>query len=784
MTCYPPALPTFLGESRVGDRPARVDRRGRARLQCSLLVSCFVALFFVQAPQAQELEIPLVATPPVLADFLDMSPSDATRSRFAFVSGFVQRTPQNGAQASQRTDVYLGYDTRNLYAVFVAFDTSPESVRANLAPRENIDNDDRVGLLIDTFDDQRTAYGFRSSPLGVQWDGRWSEVTRGAGYDTSYEAVWYTDAQRTDEGFVVLMTIPFRTMRFPETGEQRWRVQFERLIPRLSEESYWPAYSQTVDGRLNQAATLRGVRDVSPGRNIQLIPFAFVRSFDVLDGDLPGGPGFRKDTEDDIGLDAKIVLKDSFVLDLTVNPDFSQVESDEPQVTVNERFEVQFAERRPFFLENADYFSTETPLVFTRRIVDPGFGLKFTGRQGPWGVGTMVLDDEAPGMAVPPSNPLHGDSADVRVLRVFRDFGEQSRAGLLHTEREFGDTYNKVSAADTYIRLTDTWITELLLVNTDTRRADGTVYTGRQTNWRVNRTGRSLQAHFHWTDQSEGFATQLGILGRNYQPDTRGLHGFLEYRFWPEDTWIDRIGPRVFFAHQEDQSGLRVYSEFSPQLQIAWSGDSSFSVGTNMISERLRPRDFAGLLTTRDYSQERWFVRLATDTFSKVGFSINYDDGTVINLVPPVGIEPELADRAVIETSLLWRPMDRLRVDTTYLSTRLDDHASGRRILDDEILRTRWNYQFTKEMSLRVIAQLEDTQPTSLSRLERAKNLNLDVLFRYVLNPLSALYVGFNNNQSNLQLVDTGQGTELVRTDDLARDGRQIFVKFSYLLQP
>ena len=145
---------------------------------------------------AQELSIPLVTTPPTLADFVSMTPADDVRARYGYVSGFTQRTPQDGAPSSQRTDVYLGYDSRNLYAIFVAFDDDPASVRANLAPRENIENDDRVGLLIDTFDDQRTAYGFRSSPLGVQWDGRWSEVTRG-GYDSSYEAVWYTDAQRT-----------------------------------------------------------------------------------------------------------------------------------------------------------------------------------------------------------------------------------------------------------------------------------------------------------------------------------------------------------------------------------------------------------------------------------------------------------------------------------------------------------------------------------------------------------------------------------------------------------
>jgi hypothetical protein len=741
-------------------------------------------LFVPQFVWAQELTIPRISEAPVLADFVGMTPSDAVRGRYAVVTGFTQRVPTDGAASTQRTDVYLGYDSRNLYAVFLAFDTDPASVRANLAPRENIDNDDRVGLLVDTFDDQRTAYGFRSSPLGVQWDARWSEVTRGEGYDTSFEAVWDTEAQRTDGGYVVIMTVPFRAMRFPESGEQRWRVQFERLIPRASEESYWPAYSQKVDGRLNQAATLRGVRDVSPGRNIQIIPFAFARSYDVLDPDLPLGPGFDKDTETDIGLDAKIVIRDSFVLDATINPDFSQVESDEPQVTVNQRFEVQFAERRPFFIENADYFATETPLVFTRRIVDPELGVKFTGRQGPWGIGAMLIDDEAPGQRLPSTDPLYGENADIGILRAFRDFGEQSRAGILFTEREFGEAYSKVSAGDTYIKLTDNWFTELLMVNTDTRNASGAVSTGRQTNWRINRNGRNFIAHYHWTQQSSGFAVPLGILSRNYMPDSEGLHGFMEYRFWPEGSWIDRIGPRVFFANQDDRTGLRVYNEFSPQLQVQWSGNSSLAVGTNVIDERLRPRDFPGLTTTRDYSQRRWFASITSDTFAKLGFNFNYDSGTVINLVPAVGLQPELADRSVVEAGLRWRPMDRLRVDTTYLTTHLEDRLGGGTIFDDTILRSRWNYQFTKEMSLRFIAQLEDTKPTALSRLNRDKNLNFDVLFRYVLNPLSALYVGYNSNQSNLQLVDSPQGTEVVRTEDLARTGEQLFVKFSYLLQP
>ena len=147
-------------------------------------------------------------------------------------------------------------------------------------------------------------------------------------------------------------------------------------------------------------------------------------------------------------------------------------------------------------------------------------------------------------------------------------------------------------------------------------------------------------------------------------------------------------------------------------------------------------------------------------------------------------MQPELADVKSAKLELLWRPLDRLRVDTTYLYTQLEDRDGSGEIFSDEIFRTRWNYQFTKELSLRFIAQLEETDAGVLTSLEDEKNLNFDVLVRYVINPWSALYVGFNSNSSNFDLIDTEDGTELVRTDDLRRDGEQFFVKFSYLLQP
>ncbi len=286
------------------------------------------------------------------------------------------------------------------------------------------------------------------------------------------------------------------------------------------------------------------------------------------------------------------------------------MESDQPQVTVNERFEVQFPERRPFFLENADYFTTETPLVFTRRIVDPEVGLKFTGRQGPWGFGTMLIDDEAPGALLAPTNPLRGEAADIGVLRAFRDFGDQSRAGALYAEREFGDTYNRVGALDSRVKLTDNWSTELLMVNTDTRTASGETFAGRQTNWRFDRNGRHALVHAHWTQQSDGFATparnsraqlsarQQGV-ARQRRVSVLAAGGLVARPDRPAPVPCSpggSVGPadlRGAVARVADGVGGR-------QLIL--------SFGTNNIRELLRPRDFPGLLAARDYKQERWYT--------------------------------------------------------------------------------------------------------------------------------------------------------------------------------
>lgn len=732
------------------------------------------------ADSAVSISIPQIGQEPTLADFAGMSPSTALARQMTKIEGFVQREPIDGAAATQRTEVYVGYDQRNLYAVFLAFDSNPELIRANLASREDIVGDDSVEITIDTFNDQRTAYTFRVTPLGMQWDARWTEgFSNRAGFDTTWEAVWDSDGEVTDKGYMVSIAVPLRGLRFPADSEQLWRVQVGRQIPRLSEESFWPPYSITVDGRLNQTAMLTGIRDVSPGSNTQITPFVFARNVDALDSRALGGPKFQTESEYDMGVDAKFVINDSWVLDLTLNPDFSQVESDEPQVTVNERFEVQFPERRPFFVENADFFATDSILLFTRRIIDPEGGLRFTGRSGPWGVGTMLMNDEAPGLNRLAGHPLNGEKATIGVLRVFRDLSDQDRVGFTLTDRELADGYNRVGSVDGKFRFNQNWVTNLEYITTETEPTlGGRTISGDQRNIRLDRVGRTFNTHFHFVDTDADYIAQLGFQNRFFKSDISGVHWRSSLNYYPENSALTSWSPALMVVYQDDKEGVKVYSELSPSVD--WNFPTSrISIGAQEVTEVLRPQDFAGLARAQAYDYGNFNARYRNSVLSSLTIDLSYRQGDALNLVPRAGFLPYVADTNRTDISVLFRPIERLRINNSYVRTELD----GGKVFSNDIFRSSWNYQFTREMSLRFIAQYENTDAGQFTRLKDDKNMNFDVLLRYVLNPWSALYLGYNSNQSNFDIIETEGVREVVTTDDLKRDGSQFFVKFSYMFQ-
>jgi len=732
----------------------------------------------------RELDIPKMRRAPALEDFLEMKPGPEIEGLMAKAENFIQRQPRDGEPTTQRTEAYLGYDDKNLYIVFVAFDSDPGKIRARMEKRENAFDDDFVEVTLDTFHDRRRGYMFWSNPLGVQADGIWTEDQGDP--DWSFDTIWQTRGQRTKEGYVVWMAIPFKSLRFRVEDRQTWSLTLLRVIPRANEWVYWPRVSARVEGRLSQAGEIMGLNNISPGRSVFLIPYGSFRSFRALD-DGGSPPQFIRDRQFDGGLDAKIVLKDNFVLDVTANPDFAQVESDQPQVTVNQRFEVFFPERRPFFLENSDFFSTPLNMVFTRRIADPQFGARLTGKAGPYAIGALVMDDQSPGRRAQGDDPLGGRRALFTIARVRRDILNQSNVGVIFTNRQFGDSYNRVGGVDGRIKLNQNWVSGFQAVTSSTKTPDGQYLAGPAYQAYLYRSGRQFNYELNYEDYSPNFRTETGFVQRT---DVRNVEQEASYDFRPQGKYLISWGPRIFTDHKWDHRGTRVDETLGLRMRWEFTGQTYAGFFALHNRERLRPKDFSILKENRDFASNVKGVNFSTGYWKPLSFRAEYSRWAGINFVPPSGREPFHTDRSEANVGVTVRPSNRLRVDNTYLFSRSLDRfgmtgKKGANIFQNHIIRSKWNWQFSRELSLRLILQYEALLANpSLTALETSKNFNVDFLITYQLNPWTALYAGYNSNLQNLDLVTTPQGTKVVRFPDrFINDGKQLFVKFSYLFR-
>jgi hypothetical protein len=746
------------------------------------------AAFAAPPPNFAQLTIPRVSRPPALEDFLEMKPSTAWEGKLAKVDHFIQRVPSDGEPVSQRTEAYLGYDEKNLYAIFICFDNQPRNIRARLSRREDVFDDDTVELVLDTFHDHRRAYAFFSNPLGVQADALWTE---GQDFDMSFDTVFETEAKITPQGFVVKMAIPFRSLRFASTDPQTWGILLNRNILRNNESSFWPQYSSRITGRLNQEGDALGLEHISPGHNFQLIPYGIFRSYRDVDLRDVATPRFtQRDAFGQIGLDAKAVLKDKLVLDATGNPDFSQIESDDPQVTVNQRFEVPFPEKRPFFLENSNYFLTPITLLFTRRIVDPQWGVRLTGKDGPWAVGLLAADDASPGAEVAPGDPLFRKHAYFAVGRVSRDMGSQSSLGAMFTDREVGPYFNRVGGIDGRFKLNSNWVASFQGVASSTRCSDplnssctrGTYLAGPAAEVILQRDGRKLNYFMDYEDRSDGFRTFTGF---DPQPDIHNLYDRLEYRFRPEGKHLISWGPMMEVYHTLDHEGNYLGSGYFPSVSAEFTGQTYLMVLYAKEMELLRPRDFRVLTSNQRYVRHTTEVKLDTSVYRPVSFHLDYRFGSRVNYDAPDNVAPFLAGRTSVATTLTIRPSKSLRVDNTYLLLRLHNRLGPFGGMNNHIVRSKWNYQFNKRLAFRFIGQYNAVLANpAFTFLETTRNLNADFLITYLVHPSTALYVGYNSNLENVLLpLGNDPDGQLLHGGRLKNDGRVLFVKASYLFR-
>jgi hypothetical protein len=754
-------------------------------------------------------KIPRVTHRPKLEDFLENRPREAELR----ITDFRQYSPGDGIPATETTTAYLSYDDRNLYVAFLCHDDSAK-VRAHLSKREDSDQDDGVGVLLDTFRDSHRAYYFFSNPLGVQTDAIYTE---GQGYDYSFDTLWDNAGRVTPDGYAVFFSIPFKSLRFSHEPAQTWGVALYRTILRKTEYDYWPYVTQRVAGLTQQFAPVGGIENVSPGRNIQLIPYGLLASDHFLNQPFHANPAstspppaFMDQFEHRAGLDAKFVFKDSLTFDVTLNPDFSQVESDDPQVTVNQRFAVFFPEKRPFFIENAGFFMTPINLFFSRQIADPQFGSRITGKFGKWTLGALVIDDRQPGLGFT-SGPYNTRAVD-GALRVTREFGNQSYIGGFFSSRDFADTSNRVASLDARLKFTRHWVADLQGVHTWTRQdlnAGQNCLSFASSNSSIaSQQGNALWAdasfssrHFtfstNYNDFSPNFCSELGFVNRI---DLRQNNALATYLWRPEKGRILEFGPSISETVDWNHAGVLQDWAVGLGFQVDLPKQTTLSISRGEAYE---------LFNTIGFRKHSTSVFAATQPYKWLSFTARYTQGIGENFFPAQTLAPVLpflGNTRRMNLGFTLRPSSRFRLDETLIYYRLGTRegsvpppfSPGHSIFNNYLNRAKLNYQFTKELSLRLILDYSATIANSqLFDLQRSlggfdamnephaptKQFTTDVLFTYLLHPGTAIYLGYSNGYSDLNLRTGPPPFVAAQGAPDNTTTRLFFIKVSYLLR-
>jgi hypothetical protein len=750
-------------------------------LLLGLLMTCHGPLWAQETPQtSQAISIPKVERPPRLEDFLPGRGSVADLPAPGVrVTDFRQREPGDGVPVSQATTAYLSYDNQNLYVVFVCTD-EPGKVRANVARREDIGDDDQVVLYVDTFHDRKRAYLFAVNPAGVQQDGI---LTEGQDEDTSFDTVWTSEGRMTDAGYVVRMAIPFRSLRFANQSEQTWGIALGRVIRRNNEESYWPHVTKQIRGFVPQFGDAQGLAQISPARNIQVNPYSMLARARVFDDDIPA---HVNQGDERIGVDAKAVLRDAFTLDATVNPDFSQVETDDPQVTVNERFEVFFPEKRPFFLENSGYFQTPINLLFSRRIVDPWTGLRLTGKANRWAIGALAMNDRQLDQ-LDADDPEHGNDMWIGAFRVQREFGKENSAGFLVTDQEFLGSPRQARSysADARWGLGDNWSVMGQLIRTDNRAHEGPGVADWGLWSQAKYDSRRVDYQGTYREFGPNFDAPLGFVSR---VGYRRVDQEIEYTFRPKGKLVTQYGPSLHLEWLWDHSTSVLQDrEVEAQFSLELKGKTEVQVSRLEAFELFRGVEFRPFANVVEVSSE-WLKWLAFEAAYVWETAVNHDPAE-----KPEKLDPFLTNATEIEMGVTLRPTPRLRFEQSLtraaLKTRADSGhlpimvAEGTPVATEHQLRTKIGYQFNRAFSLRAIVdyEIEEANTALFDDDERQAKWGLDLLFTYLLHPGTALYFGYTTQYENLRTVGLFD-RDVVRTRSPGLQvGRQVFLKLNYL---
>ena len=701
------------------------------------------------------------------------------------ITEFVQQNPVEGAPATEDTDVWIAYDSQNLYIAVHAHYSDPSIMRANRVDRDQSFDDDNISFYFDTFLDQQRAYLFSVNGYGVQGDaivnargfGR-SNRRRSTGSfsafrggiptgDNSWDALFSSGGQTVADGSTAEVAIPFKSLRYPERDQglpHRWGFQIVREIRGKDEFQVWAPVTRNVSGFLTQAGLLEGMTNLSLSRNLEIMPTFTGVQYGSLNQQ---GKFVDGDPSPEGGVNVKYGITSNLIADFTYNPDFSQIESDLPQIEVNQRFALFYPELRPFFLEGAEIFSPQRGMVTfvnTRTIVDPEFGGKITGKVGNTTVGLMIANDEAPGRTDSSTDSAFGETANNIVGRARYDLYAESYVGALVTHREFLDTHSTLGALDGNFRLGQTQSLSFQAVQTDHRDLEQMDREGQMFNLSWRFTDRHWTSFISLYTLSPDFRTDIGFVRR---VDQKQGFSSLGYTFRPE-SWVVSWGPSVRYNWNHDFNN--VLQDLDKRVAFDATFARNISVNSQFQDEMER---FGGI----NFQKQAGRIGGQISTSRRVSVGGYYEYGDLVRYVE----NPYLGRGSTGSFFAALRPLSRFQSEINLRTSDFIDPRTGDDLVFDvKILRALSTYQFTDRFLLRNISEYNTFD----------KTVDLNLLFTYRLNAGTAFYIGYDDHYRQ---------ADQIYGDDMDGDGiddqlfpmatvyqqtnRAVFTKFQYLFR-
>ena len=704
-----------------------------------LLHAVSPARLLAQTGARADLRAVRITTPPKLDGILD---DEAWSGDPLPLDGWISYNPMRGEAAAEKTQVWVGYDAEAVYFAFRCLDTQPDKIRTTISRRDNAFSDDWVGVSLDSSRAGQLAYHLFVNPSGIQMDALQSGTT---GEDFAPDWVWQSAGHVGADGWSAEIRMPLENIRFRSGADVRMSVLFWRRLSRTGVSASWP---EMPDGKwVFESNAAIAFDELQSRRLLEMIPSATF-SGNQARSDRSGWHSTR--ARGDVGVSVKYGVTSAVTLDATVNPDFSQVESDAFEVEVNQRFPIFFSEKRPFFMEGLGLFnlagtggdSTMRTAVHTRKIVDPSAGLKLTGVSGRHTYGVLSSADASP------------EGTRQRVFTVGREvmnFGRGRYVGLLMSDTEFGRDHNRVVGGDVAFKRGDHFQGNAAFLSSHSSTLDGT-----------SSRGNGGQASYDYSTRRFTIAGQAEHYDRGFRMDTAFINRVALTRGWqyqalnfypshPRYQWIKRINPFVWVSGAEDrtQKGTEIF--YLPAVRFNFTRAGYLRVDYGTGHETFAGRKFVIGRTMIDGGAQvtRW---LNIGGGTQAGPAIFYDAEA-----------PYQGDRRSANVRIGLQPNAQFYSNTSYSFVTFKNRATGINVYRVHVLNLRNTYQFTPRFFVRAVAQFDSSRKRVLG----------DFLASYELSPGTVLHAGYGSL--------FGREIEGLEFDRYAATARALFIKASYL---